>query len=282
MFQDTNYNVHIFGSDETDGGRAAWGGGFDKTPHLWCMTLKGAHSWLSILTDSPLPPPSVIWVTLTTWCPRSPARDECPPDPIPWLWLPAGLTLLLTAPRYVGETGKKHCLMIKVMFWRCKNTEFGLFPREIAAGKGMEAEEGASRVSRLHSQLLGKLPEEKEPSLEAIHFSFCHLSFLYLVYIMLAWTPNLPDLLEKEVILQITVTDSLQRTEELGGKTIINMMIQPSFTILLSTQCLCSCQVWKSSSSPCPEGVSTGPRSGKGTLGCSARGAVELVSLSHP
>lgn len=29
-------------------------------------------------------------------------------------------------------------------------------------------------------------------------------------------------------------------------------MIQPSFTIILSTQCLCSCQVWKSSSSPLP------------------------------
>lgn len=39
--------------------------------------------------------------------------------------------------------------------------EFGLFPCEIAAGKGVE--EVASRVSRLHSQLLRKLPEEKEP-----------------------------------------------------------------------------------------------------------------------
>lgn len=57
--------------------------------------------------------------------------------------------------------------------------EFGLFPCEIAAGKGVE--EVASRVSRLHSQLLSKLPEEKEPSLEATHLSSCHFSFLYLV-----------------------------------------------------------------------------------------------------
>lgn len=57
-------------------------------------------------------------------------------------------------------------------------------------------------------------------------------------------------------------------------------MIQPSFTILLSTQC--SCQVWKSSSAPCPEGLCAGPCSGKGMLGCSAWGAVEFVSFSHP
>lgn len=87
----------------------------------------------------------------------------------------------LTGLRYVGETGKKHCLVIKVMSWRCRNTEFGLFPCEIAAGKGVEAEDIASRVSRLHSQLLRKLPEEKEPSLEATHLSFCHFSVLYLV-----------------------------------------------------------------------------------------------------
>lgn len=77
------------------------------------------------------------------------------------------------------------------MPWRCRNMEFGLFPCDIAAGKGMEAGEVASSVSRLHSQLLRRLPEEKEPSLEATHLSFCLFSFLYLVYIMLSWTPSL-------------------------------------------------------------------------------------------
>lgn len=69
---------------------------------------------------------------------------------------------------------------------------------------------------------------------------------------MLSWTPSLPDLLEKEVILQITVTNSLQGQKNSEVKPLDHMIIQPSFTVLLSTQCLCSCQVWKSSSSPLP------------------------------
>lgn len=102
--------------------------------------------------------------------------------------------------RNVGETGRKHCLVIKVMSWRCRNVGFGLLACEIPAGKGIEAEEVASRVSKLHSQLLRKLPEEKEPSLEEPHLSFCQFSFPYLVYIMFSWTLSLPDLMEKEVI----------------------------------------------------------------------------------
>lgn len=124
------------------------------------------------------------------------------------------------------------------------------------------------RVSRLHSQLL---PEEKEPSLEEPHLSFCHFSFPYLVYIMFSWTPSLPDLLEKEVILQITVTNLLQ-----GQK---NFEVKPSLiwwsnSLFYSVP---SAYVPVRFGNPLP-----GPCSGMGTFGCSAWRAVELTSLSHP
>lgn len=94
------------------------------------------------------------------------------------------------------------------------------FPESLQESR-MEAEEVTSKVSRLHSQLLRKLPEEKKPSLEASHLSFCHFSFSDLVYIMLSWTPSPPNLLEKEVLLQITVTNSLQGQKNFEEKQLL-------------------------------------------------------------